>query len=102
MTDSDNTPIGGAIHGLLRGSQEGRFVLSGMKYADLQRLKSADRAGLLELFKGSEYAVLQQVKKGSTDELAALLIEQAQAAQRAMATMGLMFAGMAFVNIFIG
>jgi hypothetical protein len=52
-------------------------VLTGLfNYAGIQQLKAADRDAVLKLFKGSEYAFLQRLKRDSAEEIADLLITQ--------------------------
>lgn len=68
------------------------MVTSMLDYAGIQRLKAASREEVVELFRGSEYLVLQRILTDTPRELAAFLQQRLMAARAAMA-MGFVFVG---------
>ena len=59
MADEETT-FGQALYDELK--RLGGGVTSNLKYADIQRLKAADREAVVDLFRGSGYAVIQRIK----------------------------------------
>ena len=70
------------------------LITGWMKYADVQKLKAADREGVVKMFRGSGYALVQRLKQDEPEEVARLLIAQAERGQNAaLAGMAISFMG---------
>ena len=87
MADEETT-FGQALYDELK--RLGGGVTSNLKYADIQRLKAADREAVVDLFRGSGYAVIQRIKEDTPEQVADYLTRQALQAQQT----ALIFAGM--------
>lgn len=68
-----------------------------MNYADIQRLKQADRAEAVRLFRGSEYDLLQRLKEDSPEQVAHHLGELTRRQGEAAAA-AVVFAGIALMS----
>ena len=78
----DAETFGLTLYEQLRRLHRGSIVTQRMKFADVQRLKSADRSETLRLFHGSSYETIQHIKQDSPHALAAYLVKQAEEAER--------------------
>jgi hypothetical protein len=74
-------------------AQGGREVVTAQfRYEGIQRLKTATRAQVLELFRGSEYELMQRIKKDPPADLARFLIRRFDRS-RAQGTLAVFFLG---------
>lgn len=85
---------GARLYEALKRVGQGTAVTSRMRYADVQRLKAADRAETARLFRGSSYALIQSIKRDAPAEVAALLVGEAEA--QARAAIIVIFCGLSF------
>jgi hypothetical protein len=87
-------PFGYRLYEELKQQGTHSLITGGMSYADIQILKAADREGVVKMFRGSGYALVQRLKQENPEEVARLLIAEAQRAQStAMVGMAVMFMG---------
>jgi|GEM_PF-1809671 len=78
---NDEQPFGLQLYNGLRESGHLELLTAQLNYADIQKLKKADREDVIKLFRGYPYAFLQHLKNDSPDELARLIILKAEAAR---------------------
>ncbi|MHC4875329.1 MAG: hypothetical protein ACYTGL_02450 [Planctomycetota bacterium] len=80
---NDERPFGLQLYDGLRESGHLEVLTAQLNYADIQRLKKADREDVIKLFRGYPYAFLQRLKNDSPEELAKLITLEAEAAAAA-------------------
>lgn len=78
---NDEQPFGLQLYNGLRESGHLELLTAQLNYADIQKLKKANREDVIKLFRGYPYAFLQHLKNDSPDELARLIILKAEAAR---------------------
>ena len=84
-------PFGHRLYDELREQGLHAFLTSRLNYADIQRLKAADRTEVVKMFRGSSYAWIQRLKEDEPGELARFLSVEharAQAAAAAIVILG--------------
>jgi len=78
MTDET---IGLQLYEALKDQGGLSLVTSLLTYAQIQELKAADREGLVRLFRGSGYEMIQRLKREPADKLAARMVREMESRQ---------------------
>ena len=78
----DTRSFGRALYDELKRLGYGSIVTERLNYAQVQRLKAADRPEVIRLFRGSDYEAIQRIKEDSAADLASYLVERAREAER--------------------
>ena len=81
---SAKKPFGLALLEALRWQAGGERIVGRLNYAEIQKLKAADRDAVRALFRGTtDYAAIQHIKRDSPEDLAEYLARRAAVAARA-------------------
>lgn len=88
-TESDQN-FGNQLYEAFRAAKRIDFLTRRFNYNAIQRLKKADREHTLKLFRGSTWAILQQLKSDTPQQVVEYFLEQER--QQAIAMSQGMFA----------
>ena len=80
---NDQQPFGLQLYNGLRESGHLEVLTAQLNYAGIQKLKNADREGVIELYRGHPYSFLQRLKNDSPEELVKLIVLKAEVAAAA-------------------
>jgi hypothetical protein len=85
---TDVTPgWGQSLLDALRREDGGSLVTGRLTYAQIQALKVADRDQAVRLFHGSDYELLQSIRRDAPEEVARRLASRARCAQHGNAAL---------------
>ncbi len=77
---ADERPFGFELYEELKSHSQGGVITTTLLYADIQRLKAADRAQTVEIFGGSDSETMRRIQEGSAQEVVGYLVEVAEKA----------------------